>query len=182
MECDVYILRQSFNITCLMRIFPKAKKIATLIFISLAVLVLPLSTAAQGPLVKKIEGECATNGNCSICDIFQQGLNVFGFLLGFLGVALFVVFVVGGWYYFIWGRGSSEKIKTGQDMIKNGFYGILFVLIAWQVVNLTLYILVGKAEKGEAYNFFDKGWNQIKCDFSKPTQSPADTIPAAPVV
>ena len=162
--------------------FTKTKKTAIIICISLAVMILPRAVFGVDPnLFANIDPEqCISHGNCSLCALFQLGLNVFGFLLGLLGAVVFAVFVYGGFTFFISARGNMEKVKTGKDMIVGGFFGILFVLIAWMMVNAVLYFFGPQQPSPTPFKLFNKDWNQINCEFIKPPQSPQPPQPPLP--
>ena len=117
---------------------------------------------------------CAYSGNCGVCDLADLLSRITVFVLSLLGAGMFALFVVGISYYFIWGRGNQEKVQKGKDLIKGTIYGALFVLIAWQMVNLTLYILGKKSSEKFApytdtekrFQIFGNPWDQV-CEPSK---------------
>lgn len=79
---------------------------------------------------------CATGaGRCHLNDIVQTFVNFMRLLLGFVGSAVLVFFVYGG---FVWltSGGSSEKIKKGKDVVINSIIGLIIVFGAFTIVQL----------------------------------------------
>lgn len=77
---------------------------------------------------------CALDyGRCHINDIVQTFVNFMRLLLGFVGSAVLVFFIYGG---FVWltSGGSSEKIKKGKDVVVNSIIGLIIVFGAFTIV------------------------------------------------
>ena len=69
---------------------------------------------------------------------------VFEFAFYILGAGIFVVFFWGA-FDMLLARGDSQKVEKGKETMKGAMWGALFVLIAWQMINLVLFILGTKA-------------------------------------
>lgn len=89
-------------------------------------------------LVIKLLPTCATRigagaGLCTVNDIVQAFVNFMRLLLGFVGAAVLIMFVYGG---FIWltSHGNTEDIKKGQGIVKNAFIGLVIVFGAYTAV------------------------------------------------
>ncbi len=99
------------------------KKITTLA--PLAILVVPFAASAS-----KLIPDCATgNGLCGINDIVQTFINFTRLLLGFVGAAVLIMFVYGG---FVWlTSGGGEGVKKGMAIVRNAGIGLLIVFGAY---------------------------------------------------
>src|SRR3989338_7016023 len=104
--------------------------------ILLLILFIPSLASAQPALLPA----CAESGNCGFCDIVDVISRGFEFVLYFLGATIFFVFIWGAFELII-ARGKSEKVEHGKNEMKGALFGLLFVLIAWHVINVTVYIL-----------------------------------------
>ncbi|HCE86769.1 MAG: hypothetical protein UW39_C0014G0025 [Parcubacteria group bacterium GW2011_GWC2_44_17] len=104
--------------------------------IVLLILFIPSLASAQPALLPA----CAESGNCGFCDIVDVISRGFEFVLYFLGATIFFVFIWGAFELII-ARGKSEKVEHGKNEMKGALFGLLFVLIAWHVINVTVYIL-----------------------------------------
>lgn len=89
-------------------------------------------------LVIKLLPTCATRigagaGLCTANDIVQAFVNFMRLLLGFVGAAVLLMFVYGG---FVWltSGGNPEGIKKGQAIVKNAFIGLVVVFGAYTAI------------------------------------------------
>lgn len=96
----------------------------------------PLVAQAQSSLLPL----CIHSGNCGFCDIVDVVGRLFRFVLYFLGIAAVAVFSWGS-FDLISSRGNPEKLEKGKETVKGVLWGVLFVLIAWQMANMTLFIM-----------------------------------------
>lgn len=102
----------------------------------------PLPVLAQPALLPA----CAESGNCGFCDIVEVVGRGFEFVLYFLGAVIFFVFMWGA-FDMIAARGKSERIENGKEVMKGAFFGALFVLIAWHMINLAVYVLITSSKE-----------------------------------
>lgn len=93
--------------------------------------------------------ECAISGAsvCSLDEIVQTFVNIARLMMGFVGSAVLVFFVYGG---FVWitAGGAAEKIKKGKDIILNSVIGLLIVFGAFTIVQFIVGAL-GQPPTGE---------------------------------
>jgi hypothetical protein len=81
-----------------------------------------------------------TNQQCTLCHLVLgiQGLIDYGFKI-FVGLALLMM-VVGGVLYIV-SAGDHGLIDMAKGILKNTLYGFAFVLLAWLLVNYTIFLL-----------------------------------------
>ncbi len=112
---------------------------------------------------------CAESGNCGFCDIVDVIGRGFEFVLYFLGATIFFVFIWGA-FDLIAARGRSEKVEAGKNEMKGALFGLLFVLISWHVINVTVYVLTTpsnqpldakKGSDGRGGVLFANPWNWL---------------------
>jgi uncharacterized membrane protein YwzB len=63
--------------------------------------------------------------------------NVINIALGFLGVALLIIIIYGGFLYMTSG-GEEAKIKKGKNWNKNGIIGLVIILLAYAITNFVI--------------------------------------------
>lgn len=114
-----------------------------------------------------IEGGLVPCGNgsamadrCTLCHLVLgiQGLINYGFKI-FVALALLMV-VVGGVIYIV-STGDHGLIDMAKGILKNTLFGFAFVLLAWLLVNYTIFLLGANVgvEQGST-----KTWNDFTCD------------------
>lgn len=126
--------------------YPQIKK---LIFATTAILSIaasPFLAEARG-LISSDEDPliplCAiTNGSCQPCDIIELVAHIIDLLIGVLGIALLIMFVIGG-ITLLLSQGNSDKISKGTGTMKNAVIGAIIVMLAWTIVNITIGALTG---------------------------------------
>lgn len=78
---------------------------------------------------------CATDPKqlCQLNDIVQTVVNFARLLFGFVGSAVLLMFVYGG---FVWltSGGTPEKVKKGHEIIKNAIIGLIIVFAAFTII------------------------------------------------
>jgi len=115
------------------------------------------SLAVESGLFKGINNSCLVCGNCGLCDIIQVVVNLGDLLVGLSGVAAILMFVLGGTLLII-DYGSGKNIQKGKDTIKAAIFGLVIVLGAWTIVNLTIAVFVGTTP-GSAFSNITGTWN-----------------------
>ncbi len=121
--------------------------VATLIFIP---------STASAALVPA----CATTGNGGICCAMLMLSNITKLILGIVGAGSLLFFMYGG-FSWITSMGSPEKVQKGKTIMLNTIIGIFIVLIAWTVVNFTIYTLTDTAEGNNVLTGPNQKWYQI---------------------
>ena len=99
---------------------------------------------------------CWACGDCTLCDFLGIANTVARLLMGLIGAVAFVAFVYGG-ISFIIAAGNAERVAKAKKVLINAVIGIVIVLLAWEIVNLTIGILAGQ-NIGDAANIFEKPW------------------------
>jgi len=147
-----------------------------IIALIIILLFLPKVVSAQPALLPV----CIHSGNCGICDIVDIIGNVTQWMFYILGGALLIVIFIGiGWFWILRQMGDAGKIQEGKDVLTGCMWGTLFVLIAWQLVNVILFgfgTQVGKQlykdedviaqklpDRQITFKLFGNPWNYI-CD------------------
>jgi len=123
---------------------------------------------------------CTVTGNCGICDFIDTFVNIIRWILGILaGTALF--FLV--WHGFSWitARGSQEKVEAGRKGLISTIFGVLIVLVAWQLIGIIITLLVSPPgdETQKLFRYATKGskvWYEY-CGGSKRCQGRGDGSP-----
>ena len=76
---------------------------------------------------------CTKDGNCTIGDIVQQGINFAKWLIGLAGALFLVVFVYGGAMYLA-SFGNQAWVTKGKTALTRGAIGIVLVMGAWTII------------------------------------------------
>ncbi|MDD5438553.1 MAG: pilin [Patescibacteria group bacterium] len=78
--------------------------------------------------------DCTKDGNCTIDDIVQQGVNFAKWVMGLAGALFLLVFVYGGAMYAV-SFGRSDYITKGKNALVRGAFGVILVMGAWTIVS-----------------------------------------------
>jgi len=115
---------------------------------------------------------------CTLChlvlgfkDIIDWGFKIF------VVVALLML-VVGGVMYIV-SAGDQGLIGTAKGVLKNTLFGFAFVLLAWLLVNFTIYLLGANVGIDQGST---KTWYNFTCNSTPsamPTSTTTTTTPAA---
>ncbi len=111
----------------------------------LAALLLPLPALSQTQ-GRGILPACVDTGQCTLCDLFSVASNAVNLLLGLVG-AVALGFLLWNAFGLITAKGNSEAIKAGKEGVWKIAVGLFFLLLAWELVALTLAIVGGGAVK-----------------------------------
>lgn len=108
---------------------------------------------------------CIQSGDCGLCDILTFIGSVFELLITLLAAGAFIMLLVGS-IYFVLSRGNPETRKKGINILTSVTAGVFIGLLAWQIVNLTIFILVGNnkfEDTGQPvkYQVFGNPWNEV---------------------
>ncbi|MFA5936225.1 MAG: pilin [Patescibacteria group bacterium] len=88
---------------------------------------------------------CTKDGNCTVEDIVQTGVNFATFVMGLSGALFFAVFIYGGALY-LTSFGDKGRVTKGKEAIKGAVIGMIFVLGAWTIVNTLVKGLKGQTD------------------------------------
>ena len=108
---------------------------------------------------------CIQSGDCGLCDILAFVGSIFELLIVLLAAGAFIMLIVGS-IYFVLSRGNPETRKKGISILTSVTAGVFIGLLAWQIVNLTIFILVGGSQFKETgqpvkYKVFGNPWNEV---------------------
>ena len=116
--------------------------VIVLLFV-LASLLVPASQADAFSLMDGVGRACKSSGDCTVCDIIRVVYNVGRFIfLSMSGVAL--IFLTFAAIRLIFNWGHAESIASAKRMIFHTLIAIGIILIAWTLVNATIYALRGE--------------------------------------
>jgi lysylphosphatidylglycerol synthetase-like protein (DUF2156 family) len=148
-----------------MMIMKKTAPIVFTLFI-LVILFVPIAdvfaaTPLEGPIVPKCntvidKGTGKFIDPCGICHISILIQNLINFLVAFAVVVATLMFAYAGFLYLTAG-GKEDQISKAHKVFWNVFLGLIFVLVAWLVVDTIMKIFVD--ENGR----FGRPWQTIKC-------------------
>ena len=79
---------------------------------------------------------------CNLCDAAVVTQNIIIFLTK-VAIPLAVAMIVWGAIIFMTAAGSEDRVKKGKDTITKAVIGLIIVLAAWTIVNVTLHTLTG---------------------------------------
>ncbi|MBI4652932.1 hypothetical protein HY750_01635 [Candidatus Kuenenbacteria bacterium] len=121
-----------------------SKKFAT-IFLSLFLLsfvfiLIPVQTNAD-ILGIPLSSDCLSKGDCTLCDVIKIAVGIAGFILKIVGVLALALFIWGGFGLII-SAGNEEKVKKNKGILVGTLVGIIIILVAWQMVWLTVATLI----------------------------------------
>lgn len=104
----------------------------------------PCSEAEVGPFMYGISQACGNEGTCSLDDIQIVFNNVGNYVLGIVGALVFLMYVVGGFYFLISGLPGQEKLREkGKTALKTSTIGLVIVFGAYAFMNTLLGVLQG---------------------------------------
>jgi hypothetical protein len=96
---------------------------------------------------------CAESGNCQLNDFVQIGINAVQLIFGLAGSLALLFFIYGGIMWVISG-GNPDRVKKGQDALKNAVIGLVIIFTSYMIINFTMTSL-GYNKDGK----FGGSWN-----------------------
>lgn len=126
----------------------------------------PFSTPSTGGLV-------AEGYRCQACHLFVLADNVVDALIVIGTLVAAIAFMYAGFLMFS-ARGNTEQVGKARGLFWDVFWGFIFLLAAWLIVDTVMKALVSE-------NFF-RGlgpWNQLEC-VGQPTPQPLELTGSAP--
>jgi len=105
---------------------------------------------------------CAISGNGGFCCAMLTASNIARVILGAMGAAALGYFIFGG-YKWITSMGESGKIAAGQKIMVNTVIGLIFIVLAWVIVNLIIVsFATGKPDNARVVlTGADSAWYEI---------------------
>jgi hypothetical protein len=143
------------------------KKIATifLILFFLSFIFIPVYHVSAygentifGKLPECFNPEAEPKIECTICDVIGMGVGIAKFILSIVGVLALALFIWGGFGLII-SAGNEEKVKKNKGILVGTLVGIIIILVAWQIVWLTVATLMGGTQKNGLTIFGENGYN-----------------------
>jgi len=129
-------------------------KKALILFFVFAMLITPVASTQAQP--SQIVPKCAPDGICGFCDITTLIQNIINFLIYLAVVVATLMFVYAGFKYLTAG-GNPERLKSAHKIFWNVFFGLIFVLAAFLIVDTVMKAFVGGGN-GKLGT-----WNKIEC-------------------
>ncbi|MFA6393583.1 MAG: pilin [Patescibacteria group bacterium] len=84
---------------------------------------------------------CATDTtgatNCSLNDFVRIGLNAVQLIFGLAGSLALLFFIYGGIMWVISG-GNPDRVKKGQDALKNAVIGLVIIFTSYMIINFVM--------------------------------------------
>ncbi|TAK04141.1 hypothetical protein EPO34_03275 [Patescibacteria group bacterium] len=110
------------------------------------------TVAEVGRFMAGISKACGNEGNCQLPDIMQVIVNIGNFVLGLVGAVVFLMYVIGG-FWFIFAHGNMEYVKKGKTMMTTATVGLFIVFFAFAGIQTLKSVLSGTTavQKGGKY-------------------------------
>lgn len=97
-----------------------------------------------GPFMQDISQECGNLGTCALEDIQIVFDNVATYILSIVGALVFLMYVVGGFYFLLSGLPGMEKYREkGKTALKTSTIGLIIVFGAYAIVFTLMNVLQG---------------------------------------
>lgn len=90
-------------------------------------------------IVNEVLGCAITTGQISLWMIPYYIRYILNLIIGLSGLVAMGAIIVGGYLYVF--AGLSDDKDSGKKAIKNGFLGLIVVMLAWGVVNIVISVL-----------------------------------------
>ncbi len=114
-------------------------------------ILLPVSQSqAKMSLMEGISPQCKNNGTCSLCDMLVVVHNVAKLIFVSMSAIALIMLLVAG-IGLILNMGNMQTVATNKKIITNTVIAVVIIMVAWTIVNFTIYTLVGK-EPNEKLN------------------------------
>lgn len=83
-----------------------------------------------------------TNDPCTVEDIFNVFIIATNLMIGLVGLfTIYAIFQAG--FTMTTSAGSAERLRTGKKQLVNAVIGMLLVMLAFLLVNVIVYVLIG---------------------------------------
>lgn len=101
---------------------------------------LAVNTSSAASLWDNIS--CKEEGDCTLNDFAQLGINVTNMILGIVGSLALLFFIYGGLMMII-SSGKSEAVQKAKTILTNAVIGLVIVFTSWVIINFAVTILTG---------------------------------------
>lgn len=104
----------------------------------------PCSEPEVGPFMAGISKACGNEGSCSLVDIQRVFDNVAGYVLSIVGALVFLMYVIGGFYFLLSGMPGMEKYREkGKTAIKTSTIGLIIIFSSYALIYTLKAVLEG---------------------------------------
>jgi hypothetical protein len=93
----------------------------------------------------------ADGRNCSLNDFVQVGISVVKLIYALAGSLALLYFIYGGIMWVISG-GNPDRVKKGQDAIKNAVIGLVIIFASYMIINFVMTSLGYKMNGAAVWN------------------------------
>lgn len=100
------------------------------------------ATTPARPAGSLVLPACVSDGDCTLDDIVQTGVNFANFLFGISGAIFLAIFVYAGFKY-IWSSSNPSEISKAKAMLVNATVGMLLIISAGVLVNFVYQAVIG---------------------------------------
>lgn len=115
------------------------------IFLPIVALAAPDASAVLGGSGSGIVPAVGSDGaSYRACDLITLGNNAINFGVAFSVIIATLMFAYAGILYVTAASAGPEQVKKAHGVFVNVFVGLLFVLLAWLIVNITFVVLSGR--------------------------------------
>lgn len=102
------------------------------------------SSAEVGAFMAGITKACGNEGTCSLADIQIVFINVGNYVLGIVGALVFLMYVIGGFYFLLSGIPGMEKYREkGKTALRQSTVGLVIVFLAFAALTTINSVLRG---------------------------------------
>ncbi len=108
------------------------------LFLTLALLLLPLFAFAQAPTGGLVPQWCQAGCPCSFCDLYNLADNVIGFLLYSVSVPIAAGAFLYGGVLMLTSGGNPGQITKGRGVMTSAVIGMALAFFAWAIFNTIL--------------------------------------------
>lgn len=85
-----------------------------------------------GKFMQEISAACYNEGTCSLSDITQVFNNVGNWILAIIGALVFLMYIIGGFYFLLSGMPGMEKFREkGKTALKTSTVGLIIVFFSF---------------------------------------------------
>ncbi len=123
------------------------------IFILILILIIssglfwPLANSqAAMNLMQGVSDKChgpKSTGDCTLCDMLVVAHNVAKLIFVTMSAIALIILLIAG-VGLILNMGNMQTVAQNKKMIANTVIAVVIILLAWTIVNLSIYTLVGK--------------------------------------
>jgi hypothetical protein len=107
-------------------------------------LLAPLAAFAADPLSTPLVPQHVFGSDYTLCDLKTLADNIIAFAMGFSVIIATIMFAYGGILYVTAPSAGEAQLKKARSVLVNVFIGLVVVLAAWLIVNLTMSVLTGQ--------------------------------------